>query len=367
MPQLAETPLNREPDLQALISSFITSKDLRPYDRNHCPSPHLSADTHRIVLDGLVTNPTSLSISDLFDNYPQHEVTCALQCAGNRRHTMRTMLKEVQGLDWFAGAVMNCTWKGPKLRDILLGAGLDLNKDEPETAHVAFACNAVPCQDTDWYGASIPLSRALREDADVILAVEMNSEPLTVEHGFPVRVVTPGIAGARAVKWLDHIIVQREMSSNHYMHYDYKVLPEEAVDSESAKKFWHITPPVIEMPVNSVVAVPEDGSTVQTDADGMVVVKGYAVPSGDDGPVVKVEVSTDGDNWAEAELLTHENESKWSWKLWQAKVKLGRGEGRAVFSRATDKAGNTQPRHSQWNLRGVCYNGYGEAKDLKVQ
>lgn len=367
MPQLPNTPLNREPDLHSLISSFLTTKDLKPYDRNHCPQPQISEDTLLVHLDGLVSAPVSLSISNLRKDYPQHEITCALQCAGNRRHTMRTLLKEVQGLDWFAGAVMNCCWRGPRLRDILLRAGLELGEEEMETAHVAFACNAVPCQDDDWYGASIPLSRAMREDADVILALEMNGERLSIEHGFPVRVLTPGIAGARAVKWLDHITVQREMSSNHYMHFDYKVLPEDAVDSESAQRFWGSTPPVIEMPVNSVVAVPQDGSTVESDAEGMVVVKGYALPSGDDGPVVKVEVSADGEVWKEAQLGLYQGETKWSWKLWEAKLKIERGEGRTIFSRATDKAGNMQPRYSQWNLRGVCYNGYGEARALKIQ
>lgn len=367
MPELPSAPVNREPDLQSLVSSFFTTKDIQPYERNHCPQPTLSADNHQIHLDGLISKPTTLSISNLQNDYPQHEVTCALQCAGNRRHTMRTLLSEVQGIDWFAGAVMNCTWRGPRLSDVLLRAGLDLNDEEMKTAHVAFACNAVLCQDEDWYGASIPLSRVLREDGEVILALEMNGEPLRVEHGYPVRVMTPGITGARAVKWLDHITVQKELSSNHYMHYDYKVLPEEAVDSESAKKFWGTTPPIMEMPVNSVVAVPVDGSTVESDANGMVVVKGYAIPSGDDGPVVKVEVSSDGQRWEEAKLISHPADGKWSWKLWEAKAKLERGDGRTVFSRATDNAGNVQPRASQWNLRGVCYNGYGEARELRVQ
>lgn len=368
MPKLSSAPLNREPDVEALISSFLTTKDLKPYNRNHCPLPeHISTASHRVVVDGLVSQSLSLSISDLHDAFPQHKVTCALQCAGNRRHTMRTLLKEVQGLDWFAGAVMNCEWQGPKLSDVLSRAGLALSEDDARSAHVAFACKAMLCQDDDWYGASLPLSRAMREEADIILALEMNGEPLTREHGFPVRIVAPGIAGARSVKWLDHITVQQDMSSNHYMHFDYKVLPEAAVDSESARDFWAITPPVIEMPVNSAVAVPADGSTVQTTADGLVIVKGYAVPSGDDGPVVKVEVSADGESWITADLKSPANANKWSWTLWEASLKIEIGKNKTVFSRATDKAGNTQPRHSQWNLRGVCYNGYGEARDLTVQ
>lgn len=365
MPDLEASPLNREPDAKLLISSFITVHPVEPYDRNHsCIPRDLDASTHHIHVDGLISKPVSLSISDLRDNFAQHEITSALQCAGNRRHAMRMLLKEVQGIDWGSGAVMNYVWRGPRVRDILLHAGL---RKEDRDVNVAFACNAVPCQDASWFGSSISLGRALREDADVILALEMNGERLTQEHGFPVRALIPGVAGARSVKWLDHITVQHDMSSNHYMHFDYKALPEQTVDSESAKQFWRETPPVIDTPVNSVVVSPEDGSTVETDPHGYVAMKGYAISGGDDGPIVKVEVSTDGETWSEAQLLDHERNSKWTWKLWEARVKLGTGDNMALYSRATDKDGNTQPRHSAWNLRGVCYNGYGEVRGLAVR
>lgn len=362
MPELKYPPVNDEPDLQALISNFITPID-KAYRRNHCPFPDpIDQSVHRIRLEGLVSNPRQLSISDLKSNYSQHALTCALQCAGNRRHTMRTLLSEVQGLDWFDGAVMNCTWRGPLLRDVLC-LQPDLQDNELQ---VAFACNAVPCQDDDWYGASLPFRRVL--ETDVMLALEMNGEPLPHEHGAPVRVIAPGVAGARSVKWVDQISVQKGLSTNHYMHFDYKVLPPEARDSESAKPFWGVTPPVIEMPVNSVVAVPAEGSTVQTDAEGRVVCRGYAVPGGDDGPIVQVEVSGDGgETWVEATLIPGEMESKWSWKLWEARIRVETGQGRTVLSRAVDSKGNEQPRYSQWNLRGVCYNGYGEVRNLTVQ
>lgn len=52
------------------------------------------------------------------------------------------------------------------------------------------------------YGASIPISKAMDPRGDVILAYEMNGQPLNRDHGFPIRVIVPGVVGARNVKWL---------------------------------------------------------------------------------------------------------------------------------------------------------------------
>lgn len=159
-----------------------------------------------------------------------------------------------------------------------------------------------------------------------------------------------------------------EESSNAYMQRDYKVLPEEATNADEAQKFFPIVPPIQEMPVNSVVGTPKSGSTVKRDRDGFLTVQGYALPSGDGGPVIRVEVSgDDGEQWTQAEIAHHEDESKWSWVLWKARLKIEPGSRRTIFSNAFDAAGNSQPRHSQWNLRGVCYNGFGEASDLVIK
>lgn len=85
---------------------------------------------------------------------------------------MRTMLKEVEGIDWGDSAVMNCKWKGPRLRDVLLKAGV---KDSGrETLHVAFSSYKVKCQEDDWFGGSVPLERGMREDGEAILALEVS-------------------------------------------------------------------------------------------------------------------------------------------------------------------------------------------------
>jgi sulfite oxidase len=84
---------------------------------------------------------------------------------------MRTQLKEVDGIDWGDGAVMNCSWKGPRLSEVLKRAGISVEDDEK--AHVAFACFQTEVQEDSWYGGSIELERAMKDGYDVILALEV--------------------------------------------------------------------------------------------------------------------------------------------------------------------------------------------------
>ena len=172
----------------------------------------------------------------------------------------------------------------------------------------------------------------------------MNGKPLPINHGFPVRIIVPGVSGCRSVKWVDEITVQLEESSNLYQRYDYKRLPPEATDKESAKQYWHKTEALQDMPINSVIAEPQNGDTVKLPPSGTIEVKGYALPQGDQGPVVKVEFSIDeGQTWAAADILSGNGlEAKWSWALWKATARIPKGENRRVLSRATDKGGNVQ-------------------------
>ncbi|KAF1918907.1 sulfite oxidase-like protein [Ampelomyces quisqualis] len=362
-----EEPLNREPELEKLVSSFITKEG---YDRNHGPIPYLDAATHVVTIDGLVGEELSLSVKDL-KALPQHSIVCALQCAGNRRHTMRTKLKEVHGIDWFDGAVMNCKWTGPLLTDVLNKAGLQVEDAKWKDAHVAFACYQTLTQEDNFYGASIPLSRAMNPESSILLALEMNDQSLPPKHGAPVRVVTPGIAGARSVKWLDRITVQMTESESYYQQHDYKILPPEADTKEKAEEWWGRIDALQDMPVNSVIGIPSSRSKVQRNADGEIEIKGYALPSGSDGPIVRVEVSADaGRTWQDAELVRDyggsDVELKWAWCLWKAKIKVEKAKDVSVYSRATDRSGNSQDKCPEWNLRGVAYNGYGEVSGLEI-
>ena len=140
-----------------------------------------------MTVDGLVKNNLQLSVKDIQTRFHRHEIVSALQCAGNRRHTMRTLLKEVNGLDWGDAAVMNCRWKGVRLRDILVEAQPTVAQGQ--TAHVAFSCYETSVQGADWYGGSIEFERAMKEGADVLVALEVRQffRYLLMDHSDPVE------------------------------------------------------------------------------------------------------------------------------------------------------------------------------------
>ena len=71
------------------------------------------------------------------------------------------------------------------------------------------------------YEASIPVNSALSPEKDVLVAYEMNGVPIPRDHGFPVRLIAPGIVGARNVKWLTKIKSSKEESLSHWQQNDY--------------------------------------------------------------------------------------------------------------------------------------------------
>lgn len=93
------------------------------------------------------------------------------------------------------------------MRDILEKEGLI--PDHIEGLHVHFESRREKCEDDDFYGASVPLSIVLDPTRPVLLAWGMNGEDrLPVANGFPLRVIIPGVIGARCVKWLESITVK---------------------------------------------------------------------------------------------------------------------------------------------------------------
>jgi sulfite oxidase len=80
--------------------------------------------------------------------------------------------------------------------------------------------------------ASIPIVKAFSPFGDVILAYEMNGEPLTRDHGYPLRMIVPGYAAVRNVKWVSKIQLHKEESEGAWQRgLNYKILPPSVLDA----------------------------------------------------------------------------------------------------------------------------------------
>ncbi|CAE8594242.1 unnamed protein product, partial [Polarella glacialis] len=145
-----------------------------------------------------------LSLEDLKARFLKREVTATLQCGGNRRSELDAIQK-TGGIPWGFGAMSTATFGGVYLREVLQHcAGLSLESvDSFGVKHVVFIGQ-------DDMQASIPIEKALSPYGDVLVAYEMNGEPLPEEHGAPVRLVVPGVVGVRNVKWVSHIRASTE-------------------------------------------------------------------------------------------------------------------------------------------------------------
>jgi DMSO/TMAO reductase YedYZ molybdopterin-dependent catalytic subunit len=186
---------------------------------------------------------------------------------------------------------------------------------------------------------SLTLAHATDPDAEILIAYEMNGEPLTPDHGAPFRLIVPHWYGVASVKWLKHIDVLTEpyvgeFETGHYM-YEWADRPHE---------------PVTLMRVRARITDPARGATIPA---GTYTVRGKAWSG--TGPVTDVHLSFTGEgDWHEAQLEAPKGPYQWQdWSFpWEA-TDRGRHSLRA---RATDAAGNVQPEVPPWNRLGYGNN-----------
>ena len=356
----SKQPMNAETPLELLADALITPNELF-YIRNHLPVPEIDMETYKLQIGGEGLRAVSLSLEDLKTKFKKHSVTAAVQCTGNRRADLmrEAGAKPIKGLSWEGAAIGNAVWSGVLLRDVLQMAGLD--QEDPAVAHIQF--EGLDHDATGGsYGASIPISKAMDPRGDVLVAYEMNGEPLNRDHGAPVRVLVPGVAGCRSVKWLGKIIASGEESRSFWQREDYKSFSP-SVDWDTVD--WDSAPAIQNMPVTSQICSPAHGAAVDVVGGGSVTVKGYAWSGGGNG-IIRVDVSSDnGQNWTTAELKKvagQEVGRGWAWTLWEAEVPVSKrvkcGEAVTIVAKAVDESYNTQPERADaiWNLRGVCCN-----------
>ncbi|HKY53641.1 MAG TPA: molybdopterin-dependent oxidoreductase [Anaerolineales bacterium] len=342
-----ENPFNAGPPPKLLNQSYITPTNLF-FVRSHGEVPEVNLSSYRLEINGRVLRPLSLSLDEIKNNFERVNVSATLQCAGNRREELMALESIPNELGWGVEAISHAVWTGTRLRDVLAVVGLEGETDshlhvelggldEMERHHKHFQ-----------YGGSIPLGKAM--STEVILAYEMNGEPLSPVHGYPLRVIVPGYIGARSVKWLNRLIVQNRPSQNYFQSHAYRLF---ASHMRPETVEWEDGVMLGEMNVTSVICSHDENEWVQR---GLVAVQGYSMAGGRE--IARVDVSCDGGHtWVQAELFN--DGSCWAWTLWKASFELSPGKYQLVV-RAMDASANTQPQDvSQvWNFKGYMNNAW---------
>ncbi|KAG9451109.1 hypothetical protein H6P81_011074 [Aristolochia fimbriata] len=363
-------PFNSEPPLTRLMQhGFITPVPLH-YVRNHGAVPRGRWDDWTVEVCGLVKRPQRFSMDQLVADFPARELPVTLVCAGNRRKE-QNMVKQTIGFNWGAAGISTSVWRGVRLRDVLKRCGV-LTRTRGALNVCFEGAEDLPGGGGSKYGTSIKKEFAMDPSRDIIIAYMQNGQPLTPDHGFPVRIIIPGFIGGRMVKWLKRIIVTTEESQSYYHYRDNRVLPPH-VDAElaNAEAWWYKPEYIInELNINSVITTPCHEEILPINSatsQRPYTLRGYAY-SGGGKKVTRVEVTMDGgESWHVCKVDHPEKPSKygkyWCWCFWSLEVEvldlLGAKE---IAVRAWDETLNTQPEKLNWNVMGMMNNCWFRVK-----
>ncbi|MBI4905191.1 MAG: sulfite oxidase [Acidobacteria bacterium] len=314
VPFLDIRPYNPErPTLKwELLSDWITPPDQR-FRVGHYGFPDVDLAKWSLEVKGLVNRPLTLKLDDIKKRKAK-ELTVTMECSGNSPT---------------GGLIYNGKWKGTPLGPILKEAGV-----KPEGMEVVFwaADSGVEkIRGADYpqnFARSLALKDAMKED--VLLCWEMNGEPLTKQHGAPLRMVVPDWYGVAWVKWLTRIELHDRAQLGRFMGRDYVTIRGEKHGDQT---IWRESS-VGKMNLKSVPA------RVTKLADGTLRVQGAAW-SGENA-VQKVEVRIDNGQWMPAQIAK-DRSTPHTWRFWTYDWKGASPGEHTVASRAVDAKGNLQP------------------------
>lgn len=321
-------PFNAETPLDALAER-LTPTSLH-YVRSNFPLPDHPGN---VTVEGATSNPLTFSVDEL-RQMPATTLAATMECAGNGR---MTMLPLPTGEPWSGTAVGTAEWTGVPLANVLERA-----VPGPEAVEVAFyGADHGPYKGGAevHFGRSLEIRTAMEPEANVLIAYEMNGEPLTADHGGPLRLLVPGWYGMASVKWLDRIEVRTEPFDGPYQVrsyvYEWKERPPE---------------PVTTSRVRALITEPTGGETI---SPGNHVIYGKAWAGAT--PITSVEVSTDGGGeWLPADV--EPAIGPFAWCQWSFPWAVSGAGRRVIRARATDANGQTQPDAPVWNRQGYGNN-----------
>ncbi|WP_320773984.1 sulfite oxidase [Streptomyces sp. CRN 30] len=332
---------NAESRFASFAETGYHTPNERFFVRNHTSTPVLDADDWVLTVrgDGLTHDRSVEFTLDDLRRLPAVTRTAFVECAGNGRSFFTTQQGQtVSGTAWTLGAVGTARWRGVRLADVLRRAGLGRH-----------AVDVMPRGlDADYVTADganlgrvrrpLPLAKALD---DVLLAYEMNGEPLPYDHGYPVRVLVPSWIGVSSVKWVGDIEVSAQPLYSPWNTDFYRLFGDAHPVEGSA--------PLTRQTVKSAWEV-EWGAQVAAGTAHRLTGRSWSGAAG----VVRVDVSTDGGGtWRPARL--HDAPRRAGWVRWSADW-LPRTPGSyTLLARATDGAGHTQPDTTVHNTQGYLF------------
>ena len=282
-----QIPEGAELDIPDVSKLFTPNADFYRVD-TALSVPSIDPATWRLTVTGMVDEPFDIGYQDLLD-MGLDEYVVTLTCVSN----------EVGG-----GLVGNAKWLGVPIRDLLARA-------KPQSG-----ADMVLSRSVDGYTASTPLSALTDSETDAILAVAMNGEPLPLEHGYPVRMVVPGLYGyVSATKWLTELKVTTFAQDEAYW-------TPRGYSAEAPIKF------------SSRVDTPRAGKRVTA---GTIPIAGVAWAQ--NVGIERVEVSIDDGPWQTATLSTAVNDDSWVQWFYEWEATSG---SHYVTVRAVNRAGEMQ-------------------------
>jgi DMSO/TMAO reductase YedYZ molybdopterin-dependent catalytic subunit len=301
----------------------------------HFDIPPADERSWTVEIDGLVDRPLSLSMAELRAR-PAVTQAVTMECAGNGRALLS---QRAASQPWLLEAVGNAEWTGTPLRPLLEEAGI---RDEAVELVFSGADHGIQGDVEQDYQWSFTVEDIARDG--VLLAYELNGQPLPPQHGYPVRLLVPDWYGMCSVKWLTRITAVAEPFDGFQL-WAYQL--RQAADDPGVR-VTRKQPRALMLPPG----FPDFPSRLRYVEAGRVELMGRAWSGL--GTIDRVEVSTDGGaSWADASL--HAPIGPWAWRTWSFAWDATPGE-HELLSRATDEAGNVQPVDPPWNLHGFANN-----------
>jgi len=343
--RLTSRPPQLETPMAAFNDGILTPNDaffVRYHLAGSPPSRDvLTPDVFRLNVAGAVRKPIEISIADLLRRFEVTEVVAVNQCSGNGRGLFTP---RVGGGQMGNGAMGCARWKGVRLVDVLKAAEL-----EPAAKQVLFDGLDKPVTATiPDFVKSIELDQAL--DPDLLLATEMNGQPLPWLNGFPLRLVVPGHYGTYWIKHLHQITVVDSSYKGYWMDPAYRIPDDPCAHVEPGSKPRR-TVPISRFNVRSFITSLAEGVQVRSGEKQRV--RGIAFDGG--SGIREVTFSDDGGKtWHGAEL--GRSEGRFGFREWTVDWKpVGPGE-RTLWAKATNRLGESQPLEALWNPAGYMRN-----------